>query len=197
MTRIDPMPERMIRPTITDQEVALLPLADGRADLLEEIMSTPVLDHAEPATRRTPPGWLVAGAAAAAVAAIALGSTLGGDAASPARVPSADPPPEQSLVESPEFRAAPVAPVVPEVPDGRYVGLEVLGWDVETLYEGYGSLTIGVENGDQWLEINRTPADQYASLLRRPDEHRAGAAAGTRSATTPPPGPTPATTTRP
>ena len=176
MTRTDPMPERMIRPTITDQEVALLPLADGRADLLEEIMSTPVLDHAEPATRRTPPGWLVAGAAAAAVAAIALGSTLGGDAASPDRVPSADPPPEQSLVQSPEFRAAPVAPVVPEVPDGPYVGLEVLGWDVVALYEGYGELTIGWKNGDQWLEIVRYPADSYQSYFADRDAYREGTA---------------------
>lgn len=186
MTRTDPMPERMIRPTITDQEVALLPLADGRADLLEEIMSTPVLDHAEPATRRTPPGWLVAGAAAAAVAAIALGSTLGGDAASPARVPSADPPPEQSLVQSPEFRAAPVAPVVPEVSDGRYVGVEVIGWDVVALYEGYGELTIGWENGDQWLEVVRYPADSYQSYFADRDAYREGTAGSLfgRAATT-------------
>ncbi len=173
MTPIDPMPARMIRPTITDQEVALLPLGAGRADLLEEIMSTSVLDHTEPTTRRTPPGWLVAAAAAAAVAAIALGSTVGGGTG-PTPAPVADPPPAQSVVKPGEFLAAPVAPVVPEVPGGRYVGVEVVGWNLDALYEGYGELTIGWENGEQWLEVVRYPADSYQSYFDDRDHSMEG-----------------------
>ena len=171
MTPIEPL-QHLIRPTITDQEVALLPLADGRADLLEEIMSTPVLDHAEPTTRRTPPGWLVVVAAAAAVAAIALVPTLGDGPGAGTR-PQVDPP-RQSVVDSVPFQAAPAAPVVPEVSDGRYVGVEVLGWDLQALYEGYGELTIGWENGEQWLEVVRYPADSYQSYFDDRDRDREG-----------------------
>ncbi len=68
-----------MRPLLTDQAVAGLPVAAGRAELLEEIMSTPVLrqtptlDHGslrEGRGRR----WLVPAGAAAAVALLALSS---------------------------------------------------------------------------------------------------------------------------
>lgn len=160
MTPLDPM----IRPVITDEEVASLPLAGGRADLLEDIMATPVDDLTARPTRRPAPGWLMAGAAAAAVAAIALAPTLGADRPDPrpsAGTPSPDAP-SQRVVEAPPVAAA---PVVPEVPTGRYVGLELSGWHVEALYEGDGALTIGWASGRRNLEVNRIPADLYAGYL--------------------------------
>ena len=144
MTPIDPM----IGPTITDQEVALLPLADGRVDLLEEIMATPVLDHAEPPTRRTPPGWLVAGAAAAAVAAIALGSTLGGG--SPAD------PPEPRILQ----------PAAPAVLDGRYLELNAAGWELTWVYADEDSLSLDWSSGEQSLTVLQIPAELYDARLR-------------------------------
>jgi len=56
---------------ITDEEVRDLDLAAGRAELLEEIMSTPVDDLGRaPRTDRRTPHWLVAIVAAAAVIAV-------------------------------------------------------------------------------------------------------------------------------
>lgn len=179
MTTIDPMPERRVRPSITDEEVALLPLAEGRADLLEEIMSTPTLERSTPTARRTAPAWLAAAAAAAAVAAIAVGSALGGEGLaptptveSPAVVPG-----EQQVIDSEQLWAAPVAPDVPAVPGGRYVGVEVVGWQLEALYESYGELTIGWENGEQWLEVVRYPAESYATYFADRDAYREGSPA--------------------
>lgn len=57
---------------ISNQDVRQLPVSAGRAELLEEIMATPVTDHVEaapPSPRRTP-AWAVALAAVAAVLAI-------------------------------------------------------------------------------------------------------------------------------
>ncbi len=164
MTPNDPSAAHPMRPTITDQEVARLPLSAGRADLLEEIMATPRLDHADHRPRRTPPGWAVAAAAAAAVAAIVIVPNLGGDAG-PAVEPRADDPPSQRIVGSREIQAAPAGPEVRGVTGGRYVGLEMAGWDVEALYEGFGQLTIGWSRGDQQLEINRIPDDLYQGYL--------------------------------
>ena len=58
-----------MNPQLTDDAVAALPLHAGRAELLEEIMQTPVLDDrplATPDTRRRR-GWLAPVAAAAAI----------------------------------------------------------------------------------------------------------------------------------
>ncbi|MEJ7795332.1 MAG: hypothetical protein WKF50_07255 [Nocardioides sp.] len=165
MTPIDPL-QRLISPTITDQEVALLPLADGRADLLEEIMSTPVLDRAEPTTRRTPPGWLVAGAAAAAVAAIALGSTLGGGQ------PTV--PPEQRVIQ----------PAAPAVLDGRYIELDAAGWELKWVYADDDNLSLDWSSGEQSLTLGQIPAELYDARLRnRQGEIRATTLLG-RDATT-------------
>lgn len=66
----------------SDEQVASLPIAQGRAELLEEIMSTPVLGHTtpEPLTRapRPPRRWIVPIAAAAAVTVLASAPWLSG-----------------------------------------------------------------------------------------------------------------------
>ena len=65
-------------PKLTDDAVSMLPLQAGRAELLEEIMSTVSPDrHSHPRRRRPAPArsrWLVPIAAAAAVAGIVAGS---------------------------------------------------------------------------------------------------------------------------
>ena len=57
---------------LTDDVVSGLPLSVARQELLEEIMSTPVIDTVDPATRppRRTRGWAIAVAAAAAVALV-------------------------------------------------------------------------------------------------------------------------------
>jgi len=60
---------------ISDDEVRDLPLRDGRAELLEEIMATPVIDRADtpaPGPRRTPAVLAALVAAAAVIAAVVL-----------------------------------------------------------------------------------------------------------------------------
>lgn len=60
---------------ITDDEVRGLPLSEGRAELLEEIMATPVIDRTDasaPGPRRTPAVLAALVAAAAVIAAVAL-----------------------------------------------------------------------------------------------------------------------------
>ncbi len=175
--------DAQLRPTITDQEVSTLPLAAGRTDLLEEIMSTPVLDRAETRLRRPAPGWLMAAAAAAAVAAIALAPTLGpgsgpddpGTSTGGGRPPADDVSGPQ-VAAPPAAPAAPEAPVVPEVSGGRYVGVEVAGWNLSALYEDGSGLTLGWDRGRQWLEVVRYPADQHASYFADRDASLAGTA---------------------
>jgi hypothetical protein len=60
---------------ISDEQVRGLPLSEGRAELLEEIMSTPVIDRADataPGPRRTPAVLVALIAAAAVIAAVFL-----------------------------------------------------------------------------------------------------------------------------
>ena len=60
---------------LSDDDVRDLPLRDGRAELLEEIMATPVIDRADapaPGPRRTPAVLATLIAAAAVIAAVVL-----------------------------------------------------------------------------------------------------------------------------
>jgi hypothetical protein len=138
---------------ISDDHVADLPLHHGRAELLEEIMSTPVLDD-RPAPSRTPrrrTPWLVPVAAAAVVAALAVGSAwwASGDG------------PHGAGVHEPSQVATQPAPR----PPAYGVILDAPGWLVRyASIESSGS-ELSYEKGDQSFDVSRYPADSYASYV--------------------------------
>ncbi|KQW48003.1 hypothetical protein ASC77_16550 [Nocardioides sp. Root1257] len=132
-----------MNPLLTDDAVADLPLHAGRADLLEEIMSTPVLDDRPVRTdaprRRTT--WLVPVAAAAAVLALIAGSAW--------------------LVGGLGLRG-------PEVAGGSGVYRAILdapGWTVESVNADDDSGELTYVNGDRQFEISWYPASEYAGYV--------------------------------
>ena len=133
-----------MNPKLTDDAVAGLPLHAGRADLLEEIMSTPVLDdrpvRSHVPRRRTT--WLVPVAAAAAVLALIAGSAW---LVSGLGLQSAD----VAGGGSGAYRAVLVAP----------------GWTVENVNadDATGELTYA-KRGQQF-EISWYPASEYDSYV--------------------------------
>ncbi len=124
---------------LTDDAVAELPLHRGRAELLEEIMSTPVLDdrpvRTDPPRRRTT--WLVPAAAAAAVVALVAGCAW--------LVAGQGPGSSESGVAA--------APTVSD-----RVLLDAPGWTVVHVGDTDG---VAYEKGDMELEITRYAADSY------------------------------------
>lgn len=138
-------------PRITDDEVAALEVHAGRADLLEDIMATD-LDHADTVstrTRRFAPTWLAIPAAAAAIAAIALVPTLRNSDEAPGGGPASG-----SSTTSEEQR-----------PEAAYVVLGAAGWEVTTVGESDGLLSVQFAKGDLALELNEYPADLYQERL--------------------------------
>lgn len=141
-------------PLLTDDAVAELPLHHGRAELLEEIMSTPVV-HDTPArlprqTRpRRPSKWLVPIAAAAVVAGlVTIPVWWGGDSEPPGSViapgPAGQPEPSEA---------------------GNYIILEAPGWTVTyTSQDEYGA-TVSYSQSGAELEISTSPAESYAGYV--------------------------------
>ncbi|HYF71564.1 MAG TPA: hypothetical protein VD864_02020 [Nocardioides sp.] len=134
---------------LSDETVAGLPLSLGRAELLEEIMSTPVLDDGT-----TPAGadrprrgrWLAPVAAAAAIAVVAAGTAWwsggsGGDGRTEQAATS--PAPERS------FRAI----------------LDAPGWTVEGVYTDSRGGELSYVNGGRSFEISWYPAETYADYV--------------------------------
>jgi hypothetical protein len=137
-------------PTLTDDAVSRLPLRAGRAELLEEIMTTVAPDRqtaepTEPPVRRR--GWLVPAAAAVVVAGIAVSSLgwphLGGDSGRDGQ--DRDPSVASAL----------------ELPQGQAVVLDAPGWEVESL----GDDGVQFRKGDAGLEITSYPEDGYGSYV--------------------------------
>jgi hypothetical protein len=136
-----------VNPRLTDDAVADLPLHDGRAELLEEIMRTPVLDDrpVRATARRDRPGWLVPAAAAAVIAMLAVGSAWwasgpdGGKTGDVAVQPRAET----------NFRAV----------------LDAPGWTVDNAYADGDSGEVAYANGDQYLEIRWEAADSYEGYV--------------------------------
>jgi len=136
-------------PTITDDEVARLPVHAGRADLLEEIMITPVVEQLDNTrTRRRPtPDWFAVPAAAAAVVAIAMVPVV------------------RDAFDDPSTGGrAPIANQPSAPPRGdRYVALDAPGWTITHVGESEGLLGVSFENGQQSLELVQRPAEAYPS----------------------------------
>lgn len=131
---------------LTDEAVAMLPLESGRAELLEEIMSTVAPDRTvrqDPAPDRGRPSrWLVPVAAAAAVAAIALAAVWG-----------------QGLL--PDDRDSQSFASSLDLPGGQGLVLDARGWTVDSL----GSDGITFKRGGASLEVTSYPADSYDSYV--------------------------------
>ena len=136
---------------ITDDAVAELPLHHGRAELLEEIMSTPVLDDTPvrtPRSRRAST-WLAPLAAAAAVAALAT-------------IPLWGAPSDQRPDAGPGAPAAQPDPA----PSGDYVILEAAGWHVDGVAEDEYGGEIDYQHGNASLEIMSRPASLYREYVQ-------------------------------
>jgi len=129
-----------MNPLLTDDAVAELPLHRGRAELLEEIMSAPVLEdrsvRADAPRRRTT--WPVPVAAAAAVLALVAGSPW--------------------LLSGLGLRDAGVA----SGGSGAYRAvLDAPGWTVDTVVGDDDSGELTYVKGDRFFEINWYPAEEY------------------------------------
>ncbi|GGO79338.1 hypothetical protein [Nocardioides deserti] len=140
-------------PKISDDAVGRLPIASGRAELLEEIMSTPVTDRttapdtAAAPRRRTV--WLVPLAAAAAVAVVATGPLWWPSGGEPASAPGG--PAAQSGAEA-----------AADAPTYRAV-LDTPGWRVTHVYEESGGNggEISYRRGQTSLEVHWRPGSLY------------------------------------
>lgn len=133
-----------MNPKLTDEAVAGLPLHAGRAELLEEIMRTPVLDHAvtvRPRRNR----WLVPLAVAATVAAVATAPVWWGssDAGPTAGAPA----------------------VQDNGPAPGYVVLLAPGWQVDNVEADATGGSISYRNGRARFEVTRYPAQSYAGYV--------------------------------
>ena len=150
---------------LTDDAVARLPLSRARAELLEEIMSTPV---AETSPDTVPPTEVEAGrsprrsrwagpiAAAAAVAALVGVPTwlLAG-------------PDEPG--GTPVQPAAPAAPVAPD-PEGEHAVLDAPGWAIEHLDSSETEGEVRYVNGRRALSVHWRAAAAYDSYVADRDD---------------------------
>ncbi len=131
-----------MNPQLTDDAVAQLPLRAARDELLEEIMSTPVVETGagvEPAGRQH--RWLAPLAAAAAVAALVAVPTwlLSG--------------PEQAREAQPAAAA------------GNWLVLDIPGWTVEHVSISGGESEVSFVRNGQEVEINLRDAGARASYV--------------------------------
>jgi len=128
---------------LTDEAVAMLPLEAGRAELLEEIMTTVAPDRpvTAPESPRRPSRWLVPVAAAAAVVAIAA-ATIWSQGLLPGE--------EKSEVASPL-----------NLPEGQGIVLDAPGWTVDAL----NSDGIMFRKGQAELEVTTYDAEDYDSYV--------------------------------
>jgi len=173
-----------MNPRITDREVSELPVAAGRAELLEEIMRTPV--QAPTPRRRSLPGWAIAVAASAAVAAIALAPMLRDREPAPAQQapPLAEPSTSTSTSTSPEVDPPSDTPSedtvldggsgwetgadmadVPQVPGGTYVAINAPGWRLTYLTDGELGWDEAFADDRGSVDLTTYPLDQYDSYV--------------------------------
>jgi hypothetical protein len=134
-------------PKLTDGAVSGLPLLQGRAELLEEIVATPVLDdrpaRADSARRAT--RWLVPVAAAAVVAACAAGAAWWAEPGSGGSRPG-------GVVSQPSD---------PVAESRDLLVLDADGWQVDSAYTQPGAGVFSYRHGDAeltiWWDDNRPP----------------------------------------
>lgn len=130
---------------ITDAEVAGLPVREGRAELLEEIMATPMLETLPPSYDGEPPRhrrWIVAIGAAAAVATV-----LGGTAWLGSR--------------DDDRTSLPVTAAPAEVGSGDRAVLTAPGWRIRHQDDDRAGGEISYLNGEEQLDIHWRAAADY------------------------------------
>jgi hypothetical protein len=129
-------------PKLTDDAVADLPLRLGRAELLEEIMSVPVVELPTPTPTPSRRGrWVIPLAAAVAVALIAAGAAWWVRAAHPGEAPR------------------------PATTTGPWIVLDAPGWTVTMAYvDATGSAALW-EHGAQSLELTWYDAAEYRGFF--------------------------------
>lgn len=156
-----------MNPRLHDDAVADLPLATARAELLEEIMSTPVLDRPRPDAGT--PGrrrWLVPVAAAATVAGLLVVPSY---LLTRGHEPSETGAPASSSSASP----SPTSPA-PAVPASRdWVVLEADGWTVTYVADSYGQREVQYDKGGASLAVHLRPARTHTGYVE--DRRRIGA----------------------
>lgn len=144
---------------LTDDAVAGLPLSHGRAELLEEIMRTPVIEDL-PVRRENPrrrSRWVVPVAAAALVALVAVGSAWW---ASDTGAPTDTGAPNDTRGGGSDLIAS-----QPVAADGDQVVLDAPGWVVTSAYADDTSGEMTYEKGDQSLDIMWGAADSYQGYV--------------------------------
>ncbi len=131
-----------MNPKLSDDTVAGLPLSLGRAELLEEIMSTPVLDDrpvAVPSGRHR--GWLAPVVAAAVVALLVAGSAWWATT----------------------LRTDQQAAIASAPPGAFYALLDADGWTASAAYEYDADAgEVQYTNGTRSLQVDWYPASLYA-----------------------------------
>ncbi|WP_166134478.1 hypothetical protein [Nocardioides ochotonae] len=141
-----------MNPKLTDEAVASLPLSRGRADLLEEIVSTPLRERTEPSVVRARRTRWVAPLVAATVAALALvplwwgggGDGTGGLAGTAAGQRTGHEP-----VAAESYR----------------VVLDAPGWTLVTSAVEEASAELTYERGTQVVSVMWGEADSYEDYL--------------------------------
>ncbi len=165
----------MTNRTITDQQVGALPIHGGRAELLEEIMSTPVehVDRAEhPLDDLAPRRGRRALATVAAVAAVV--ATVGGLAAW--RIPDQTSTPDGTSLghgvkggtashSKHDTRPSTQEAQVRSVPGGAYFALGEAGWTITYVDEAANGMSITYTRDGQTLELDLYPADNYQTYV--------------------------------
>jgi hypothetical protein len=165
----------MTNRTITDQQVGALPIHGGRAELLEEIMSTPVdqVDRAEhQLDDLAPRRGLRALATVAAVAAVAV--TVGGLAAW--RIPHQTATPDSTSFghgvkggtgshAKHDPRHSSQQAQVRSVPGGAYVALNEPGWTINYVSQAANDMEVSYARDGQQLSVHLYPADNYSTYV--------------------------------
>ncbi|WP_121254561.1 hypothetical protein [Nocardioides ferulae] len=161
MTSSHEQPEQPERLKLSDRAVASLPLSSGRAELLEEIMSTPVLDHRDPtpapSARPRAQRWLVPAAAAAVVVGL-VGVPVWLATDDPSREGAGDAGRPSGVAGDPSSG--------PEQVSGYRAVLDAPGWTVTYVQEEppYGG-EMSYSNGEQSLDIHWRPGKTYDTYV--------------------------------
>jgi hypothetical protein len=185
----------MTRHPITDRQVAELPVHGGRAELLEDIMRTPVehLDSTQgvrddafakpPRRTRALATFAAAVAVVATVAGLAAwriphdaGSARPDGSTYADRSDGTPAAPSTSVGHAPSSAGDQLSRPAPSVPGGAYVALDQSGWEVTSVYEDSQGTDLFYQRGDAVLDLTTYPEGEYASYVadRNADASSAG-----------------------
>jgi len=169
--------------TITDHQVAALPIHDGRAELLEEIMKTPVdqvdhIDHSSRARASRPRTrtWTAIAAAAAVAATVGGLATWNAPHEEQTRTSYGDGPQQHGApyVVHDNHYSKQLTSAVRSVPGGAYFALGASGWSLANVDESATGLGLTYVRGDEELELDLYAADEYQTYVQDREDLGAG-----------------------